>query len=79
MTKKAMPPTRTVSPEEMQKNIVRFKDLKPQSSYYAKDQGIPGEAYKTITARTLQGRVWRSGRRETGRYRVFLPEMNSGR
>lgn len=53
MTKKAMPPTRTVSPEEMQKNIVRFKELKPQSSYYAKDQGIPDEAYKTITARTL--------------------------
>lgn len=53
MTKKTMPPTRAVSPEEMEKNIVRFKDLKPQSSYYAKDQGIPDEAYSTITARTL--------------------------
>lgn len=53
MTSKALPPTSTVSQEEMQKNIARFKELKPQSSYYAKDQGIPDAAYQTVSARTL--------------------------
>ena len=37
----------------MLKHVVRFKDLEPQSSYYAKDAGIPDEAYRMITARTL--------------------------
>jgi uncharacterized RmlC-like cupin family protein len=45
--------TRDVSPEEMQKNIVRFKDLQPQSQSYQKDQGIPDAAYSMLTAKTL--------------------------
>jgi uncharacterized RmlC-like cupin family protein len=53
MPKTALPPTRTISPEEMVHNIARFKDLKPQSSYYAKDSGIPIEAYQSVAARTL--------------------------
>ena len=53
MTNTALPPTRTISPEEMEKQIVRFSDLKPQSSYYATDAGIPAEAYRMISARTL--------------------------
>lgn len=53
MPKTALPPTRTISPEEMEKQIARFKDLKPQSSYYAKDSGIPEEAYRSVAARTL--------------------------
>ena len=53
MTKTALPPTRTISPEEMEKQIARFKNLKPQSSYYAKDSGIPEEAYRSVAARTL--------------------------
>jgi uncharacterized RmlC-like cupin family protein len=42
-----------VSPAEMLKNVSRFRDLKPQSSYYRKDQGIPDQAYETVTAKTL--------------------------
>lgn len=53
MTKTELPPTRTISPEEMLKQVVRFRDLKPQSSYYAKDAGIPDEAYRMVSARTL--------------------------
>lgn len=53
MPKTALPPTRTISPEAMERNIARFKDLKPQSSYYAKDSGIPEEAYRSVAARTL--------------------------
>ena len=53
MTTTELPPTRTISPEEMLTQVARFKDLKPQSSYYAKDAGIPDEAYRMITARTL--------------------------
>lgn len=64
MTKTQLPATRTVSVEEMQKQIVRFKDLKPQSSYYAQDQGIPDEAYRAITARTL--------------YTLMAPSQNAG-
>lgn len=48
-----LPPTRTISAEEMAKQIVRFKDLVPQSTYYAKDAGIPDEAYRMVSARTL--------------------------
>jgi hypothetical protein len=46
-------PTRDVSPEDMGKHIARFAALKPQSSYYRKDQGIPDAAYETVTAKTL--------------------------
>ncbi len=53
MAKPELPPTQTISPEEMEKLTVRFKDLRPQSSYYAKDSGIPTEAYTSIAARTL--------------------------
>jgi uncharacterized RmlC-like cupin family protein len=45
--------TRTVSPEEMAKHIARFAQVKPQSAYYSKDQGIPDEAYETVTAKNL--------------------------
>jgi len=34
---KPTPVTKTISPEEMQKQIARFQDLKPQSSYYRSD------------------------------------------
>lgn len=64
MNTKALPQTRQVTPEEMQKLIARFKDLKPQSSYYAKDQGIPDEAYQAVTARTL--------------YTVMAPSQKAG-
>jgi uncharacterized RmlC-like cupin family protein len=42
-----------ISPGEMLKQVARFKNLKPQSSYYKKDKGIPDEAYSTVTAKTL--------------------------
>lgn len=45
--------TQKVSLAEMLKQVARFKELKPQSSYYKKDQGIPDEAYSTVTAKTL--------------------------
>lgn len=37
----------------MEKRIARFKSLRPQSEYYDKGQGIPGEAYEMVTAKTL--------------------------
>jgi uncharacterized RmlC-like cupin family protein len=46
-------PTRQVSPQEMARHIARFTELRPQSSYYRKDQGIPDAAYETVTAKTL--------------------------
>jgi hypothetical protein len=52
MSTQNLPPTRTLSPEEMERQIVRFKDLKPQSSYYSKDAGIPDEAYRMVSARS---------------------------
>lgn len=45
--------TRKVTPEEMAKHIVRFADVKPQAHYYRRDQGIPDDAYTTVTAKTL--------------------------
>jgi len=57
-------PTRNVSPAEMLKHIARFSQLKPQSSYYRKDQGIPNEAYQTVTAKTL--------------YTLMAPSQNAG-
>lgn len=47
------PKTVNVSPAEMLKRIARFKQLRPQSEYYDKDQGIPGEAYEMVTAKAL--------------------------
>lgn len=47
------PKTISVSPAEMEKRIARFKSLRPQSEYYDKGQGIPGEAYEMVTAKTL--------------------------
>ena len=46
-------PTRQVSPQEMARHIARFTELRPQASYYRKDQGIPDAAYETVTAKTL--------------------------
>lgn len=45
--------TVSVSTAQMLKNVARFRELKPQSSYYKHDQGIPHEAYETVTAKTL--------------------------
>mgnify|MGYP001393100254 FL=1 len=39
--------------QEMSTRIARFKDLKPQSSSYDAEVGIPAEVYETMTARTL--------------------------
>jgi uncharacterized RmlC-like cupin family protein len=39
--------------DEMLRRVARFSELKPQSSYYKKDAGIPDEAYETVTAKTL--------------------------
>ncbi|MBC7781438.1 MAG: cupin domain-containing protein [Proteobacteria bacterium] len=49
----ALPPTRSVTPEQMNTRVARFRSLKPQSSYYRKDAGIPSEAYEMVTAKTL--------------------------
>jgi uncharacterized RmlC-like cupin family protein len=61
---RAMPKTIHVSPAEMQERIARFSSLKPQSEYYDKGQGIPGEAYEMVTAKTL--------------YTVMAPSDRSG-
>ncbi|MGD9943534.1 MAG: cupin domain-containing protein [Burkholderiaceae bacterium] len=42
-----------VSPAEMARFVARFKDLRPQSSYYRRENGIPDEAYEMVTAKTL--------------------------
>ncbi len=64
-TEKAVQPdTIDVTPEEMQSRIARFRDLRPQSEYYDKDRGIPGEAYEMVTAKTL--------------YTVMAPSARSG-
>jgi mannose-6-phosphate isomerase-like protein (cupin superfamily) len=52
-SKRQMPPTRQVTGEEMLARVAFFRDLKPQSSYYQKQDGIPDEAYETVTAKTL--------------------------
>lgn len=41
------------TPQEMNTRIARFKDLKPQSTSYDSEVGIPAEVYETMTARTL--------------------------
>lgn len=45
--------TRQVSPQEMSTKIARFATMKPQSTYYNKDKGIPDEAYETVAAKKL--------------------------
>lgn len=45
--------TKQVSPEEMESRIARFAAVKPQSTFYSKEAGIPDAAYETITAKTL--------------------------
>jgi uncharacterized RmlC-like cupin family protein len=45
--------TRNITPQEMAQYIARFSEVKPQSAYYSKDQGIPDEAYQTVTAKNL--------------------------
>ena len=42
-----------ISQDEMSRFIARFKDLKPQSTYYKREAGIPNEAYEMVTAKTL--------------------------
>lgn len=64
MNARALPPTVTPSVEEMSRLIARFKELKPQSSYYQKDQGIPDAAYEAVTAKTL--------------YTVMAPSQKAG-
>ena len=44
--------TKNFTPEEMEKYIARFKDMKPLSSSYDAAMGIPKEAYETMTAKT---------------------------
>lgn len=58
------PSTRTITPEQMSRYIARFAQLKPQSAYYEQDTGIPGEAYETVTAKTL--------------FTVMAPSANAG-
>jgi uncharacterized RmlC-like cupin family protein len=41
-----------ITPEQMKSRIARFRDLKPQSGYYA-DSGVPKEAYEQMTAKAL--------------------------
>lgn len=53
MTTQTMPPTITPTPEEMARQIARFREVRPQSEFYAKDAGIPDAAYETVTAKTL--------------------------
>ena len=44
--------TKIITPEQMERQIARFKDVKPQSNSYS-ETGIPKEAYETMTAETL--------------------------
>ncbi|CAM3941212.1 cupin domain-containing protein [Bordetella muralis] len=53
MKQNNLPPTKTLSPAEMEKFVARFSALRPQSEFYSKDQGIPDAAYQAVTARTL--------------------------
>lgn len=56
------PKTIEVSAAEMDKRIARFKSLRPQSEYYDKGQGIPGEAYEMVTAKILYTLMAPSGK-----------------
>lgn len=42
-----------VTPEEMERRIARFGDLRPQSDQHAENTDLPKEAYEMMTARTL--------------------------
>ncbi|WP_448044233.1 cupin domain-containing protein [Bradyrhizobium liaoningense] len=61
---KNQPKTVQMTEAEMNKRIARFKLLRPQSEYYDKGQGIPGQAYEMVTAKTL--------------YTVMAPSAKSG-
>jgi uncharacterized RmlC-like cupin family protein len=61
---KTNPQTQTISPEAMKKYIARFSEVRPQSEFYSKNQGIPDEAYQAVTARTL--------------YTLMAPSANAG-
>ena len=45
--------TVNVTPEEMERRIARFSELKPQSALYQEGSGIPREAYELMAAKTL--------------------------
>lgn len=61
-TKPPMPATISVTPEEMESRIARFANARPQREYYDEDQGIPGEAYEAVTAKTLYTLMAPSGK-----------------
>ncbi len=42
-----------ITPEQMEAQIARFGEIKPQSSSYSEEDGIPKEAYETLTVKTL--------------------------
>ncbi len=42
-----------ITPEQMEAQIARFGEIKPQSNSYSEEDGIPKEAYETLTAKTL--------------------------
>jgi mannose-6-phosphate isomerase-like protein (cupin superfamily) len=45
--------TKQFTPDEMEARVARFAQLKPQSSSYDAEVGIPKEVYEMMTARTL--------------------------
>ena len=47
------PQTIQITPEEMNRQVARFKSLRPQSALVEKNWGIPVAAYETTTAKKL--------------------------
>lgn len=47
------PKTIQITPEEMNRQVARFKSLRPQSALVEKNWGIPVAAYETTTAKKL--------------------------
>ena len=45
--------TITVTREEMESRVARFRQITPQSNSYSEEDGIPKEAYEMLTAKTL--------------------------
>ncbi len=45
--------TITPSPQDMERSIARFSNLKPKSRRYAEQSGIPAEAFEMIAAKTI--------------------------
>ena len=45
--------TTNFTPKEMEARVARFKKIKPQSSSYDAEVGIPKEVYEMMTARSL--------------------------